>query len=405
MMKIKEVRSLEQLQDLEPAWSALLARSGAASPFLTFEWIDAWWRSFRNGGDESTTRDGMRVVVAESGGEPIAIAPLMMTERSFLGTRLTVVGNIANDHSFRSGLIVADPAGEALPAMLDHVRSTMGRWDVISLCYLDREHADRVGLRDALSSHGGWVGEMPSWRSPYVPVNQSWDDYFATIGSGTRSSIRRKRRKLERMPGFEIREVTDATSPEALEAIFEVDRNSWQYANRSGLSSESSTRQFYGRIARQATRRGWFHGYLLRVSGRPVAYEFNLQYDGVLYNLKLGYDSEYARYSPGLVLRHEVLKSAFGRGLREIDFLGVEDAYKLSWTNHVREHLDLHVCNPSSLKAVAFYGFNFKLRSTLKRIRPVQSLVRGARSLAARRGGRPERPGGDPGDRKACGPA
>jgi CelD/BcsL family acetyltransferase involved in cellulose biosynthesis len=405
MIKITEIRSLEQLGDLEPAWTALLARSGAASPFLTFEWIDAWWRSFGDGRDESATRDGLRVLVADNGGEPVAIAPLMMTTRSFLGTRLTVVGNICNDHSFRAGLIVADPTGEALRAMLEHLRATTRGWDVISLCYLDREHVDRVGLPDVLSSHGGWVGEVPSWRSPYVPVTQGWDDYFATVGSGTRSSIRRKRRKLEHMPGFEIHEVTDATSPEVLDAIFEVDRKSWQYANRSGLSSEDSTREFYARIAREATRCGWFRGYLLSVSGKPIAYEFNLLYDGVLYNLKLGYDTDYAQYSPGLVLRHEVLKEAFGRGLREIDFLGVEDSYKLSWTDHAREHVDLHVCNPSSLKAVAFYGFNFKLKSSLRRIRPVQSLVRGARSLAARRGGRQERPNGSRNKRNVCGPA
>ncbi len=378
MMEVKEIRSLEQLEALEPRWNALLAESGVANPFLTFEWISSWWRSFGNG--ESGTRNGLRVIVVEAEGEPIAIAPLMSTTGSFFGLPLTAISNIVNDHSFRAGLIVKDRVHQVVRAIFRHLKETTTRWDVLSLRYLVREQAERLGLKETLAVDGGLVGEAPVWRSPYLPVTQDWESYFATVRGKTRCAVRRKVRRLECLPGFSIRTVANNGGGDLLDAIFEIDRKSWQYANASGLGSNPATRDFYVQIADRARERGWLRGHVLSVAGEPVAFEFNLAYDRVLYNLKLGYDSKYARYSPGLVLRYHVMQDAFRQGYREVDFLGEEDEYKLAWTRQARDHIDLYVSNPSSLLGLAFHGYHFKLKNVLKRIRPLRALVRGIRT-------------------------
>ena len=393
MMEVKEIRSLEQLEALEPRWNALLAKSGVANPFLTFEWISTWWRSFKNGHNGTKDQGGLRVVVVEADGKPIAIAPLMSATASLFGIPLTVVSNIVNDHSFRAGLIVTGQIDEVIRAIFSHLKTSSRNWDVISLRYLVREQAERLALKETLAMEGGLVGEALVWRSPYLPVTQDWESYFATVSRTTRYAVRRKVRKLERLPGFSIETIGDNGSGDLLNAIFEIDRKSWQYDNASGLSSDQATRDFYLEIAGLAQQRGWLRGHVLSVSGEPVAFEFNLLYDSVLYNLKLGYDSKYARYSPGLVLRYHVMQDAFRQGYREVDFLGEEDEYKLSWTPHARDHIDLHVSNPSSLRGLAFHGYHFKVKNVLKRIGPLQALVRGVRGAgngsAARKKARP----------------
>ena len=378
MMNVKEVRTLEQLEDLEPRWNALLAESETANPFLTPEWIGAWWRSF-GGGDDGRVGQ-LRVVVVEADGKPIAIAPLMSATRSLFGVPLTVVSNIVNEHSFRAGLILTTRREEALQAIIRHVRRSCSNWNLISLRHLAREDAERVALKQALALDGGLVGEAQIWRSPYLPVTQDWETYFASVSRTTRYAVRRKVRKMARLPGFSVTRIEDPGREGLLDEIFEVDRKSWQYENASGLGSDQATRDFYSRVAERAWRRGWFRSHLLSVCGEPVAFEFNLVYKDVLYNLKLGYDSRYARYSPGLVLRYHVIQDAFRQGYREVDFLGDEDHYKVSWTSHARDHIDIHVSNPSSLKGLAFHGYHFKLKKVLKRIGPLQALVHGIRA-------------------------
>ena len=124
MMEVKEIRSLEQLEALEPRWNALLRKSGVANPFLTFEWISTWWRSFKNGHNGTKDQGGLRVVVVEADGEPIAIAPLMSATGSLFGIPLTVVSNIVNDHSFRAGLIVTGQIDEVIRAIFSHLKTS-----------------------------------------------------------------------------------------------------------------------------------------------------------------------------------------------------------------------------------------------------------------------------------------
>ncbi|MDX1390271.1 MAG: hypothetical protein R3344_13865, partial [Acidobacteriota bacterium] len=237
MMQVKEITSLEQLESLEPRWNSLLAASGAASPFLTFEWIGSWWRSFRSGDGAAADGSGLRVLVVEADGEPIAIAPLMSATGSLFGVPLTVVSNIVNDHSFRAGLIVTDRIEEVVRAIFRHLKATTRDWDVISLRSLVREDAERFALTETLTLEGALVGEAPVWRSPYLPVTQDWESYFTTVSRTTRYAVRRKVRKLERLPGFSIRAIGQDGGEDLLDAIFEIDRKSWQYSNASGLGS------------------------------------------------------------------------------------------------------------------------------------------------------------------------
>ena len=64
---VTSVRDREAFAALRNEWSDLLQSSASSSPFLTWEWLYAWWTHF---GDSN----GLRLLVVRAGAELIAIA-------------------------------------------------------------------------------------------------------------------------------------------------------------------------------------------------------------------------------------------------------------------------------------------------------------------------------------------
>ena len=57
---------------LRPQWNELLRASTADGPFMTWEWLHAWWKHLHGAA-------ALNVIAVRDGNELIAIAPLMIT--------------------------------------------------------------------------------------------------------------------------------------------------------------------------------------------------------------------------------------------------------------------------------------------------------------------------------------
>lgn len=77
----------------------------------------------------------------------------------------------------------------------------------------------------------------------------------------------------------------------------------------------------------------WF----LRLDGRAIAFAYCLEHGGVLYELKVGFNPDYARFGPGVLLTRARLEYCFSEGLRSYEFLGQPERHKLDWTDNCRE--------------------------------------------------------------------
>ena len=95
-------------------------------------------------------------------------------------------------------------------------------------------------------------------------------------------------------------------------------------------------KKFYEHIVKGFGESGQLQFAFLSVDGGPVAFELNLTFAQTVYNLKVGYRTEYGHLSPGIVLRHHVLCHAIEQGYEEFDFLGASEAYKLNWASGAR---------------------------------------------------------------------
>jgi len=169
-----------------------------------------------------------------------------------------------------------------------------------------------------------WVLTESVKAAPYVAIDGTWDAYEGGLRRKFRSELRRRRRRLEE-EGHLTLEVFDGTErlDKLLEEGFRVEGSGWKDAHGTSIDSSPALRRFYTEVAYWASERGWLRLAFLRLNGRTLAFDYCLECNEVHYLLKTGYDATYAKFAPGMIIRHLMLARAFSEQLVTYDFLGV----------------------------------------------------------------------------------
>lgn len=331
-MRVQVCTSAEQLAQLRDPWNALLATAAENTPFVTHEWITAWWRAFGSG-------SSMYVITAWQDDELVAVAPLAYTKQRMVGATRSVVTFMANEYSNRANFIVRDAPRAALEAILDHLLTAAPPWDLLQIEPVDEDSPVTQTFLKILADRSQAFGIEDSLRSPYLRLPATWAGLQEGMSPAFRKTLDRKQRKARQLgPSLRVRFHTD---PDLREA-FDIATQTWQHAAGTSIASTACLRQFYGELA---AARNWLRLAILELDGKPISFEYNLLYEGVLYNLKLGYRPQFAALSPGLILQAAVLQHATEDGVRQYDFMGTDEGYKRHWSRTVRIHRRVVVFN------------------------------------------------------------
>ena len=184
---------------------------------------------------------------------------------------------------------------------------------------------------------GYTLGGFQSYRRYYIDMEGSYEDYLARFSGKTRSTLRRKSRKLAQESGGEL-DIAEYRSPaeiaEYLEAALPLSRRTYQARLLdTGLPDTLEARE---EMLLQAGRDA-LRCYILRLHGEPIAY-LHLPVSGeTLVYAWLGYSAEHAHLSPGTVLQMAALERLFAeQRYRRFDFTEGEGAHKAMFgTDHV----------------------------------------------------------------------
>lgn len=173
------------------------------------------------------------------------------------------------------------------------------------------------------------IGARQDYPRHFIAMDGTFEDYMASFSAKTRSTLRRKARKLEKEVGHEYR-ITEHRTPQEIEAFLAKARplSAKTYQARlldAGLpDAPEATREMLG-LAEQDQLRG----YLLEGPQAPVAYLLLPIHGETVVYAHLGYDPNWARLSPGTVLQMEALERLFAeRRYAYFDFTEGDGAHK-----------------------------------------------------------------------------
>ncbi len=195
--------------------------------------------------------------------------------------------------------------------------------------------APTAQLGEVTARYPGFVaGGRQDYRRHYIAMEGSFADYMAQFSGKTRSTLRRKAKKLaEETGGYSISEHRTPAEIEAfLGAALPLSARTYQARLlNAGLPEDAASR----RSMLEAAEAGRMRAFMLHARGQPIAY-LSLPVTGTtLVYAHLGYDPDHGRLSPGTILQMEALERLFAeRRFRWFDFTEGDGAHKALFGTH-----------------------------------------------------------------------
>jgi CelD/BcsL family acetyltransferase involved in cellulose biosynthesis len=195
--------------------------------------------------------------------------------------------------------------------------------------------APTARLAEVAARYPGFIaGARQDYRRHYIAMGEGFAAYMERFSGKTRSTLRRKARKLaEEAGGYRV---TEHRTPGEIESFLAaaLPLSSRTYQARlldAGLPDSPEAR----RAMLEAAEDDRMRCFLLHAGGEAVAY-LSLPVTGAtLVYAHLGYDPAWARLSPGTVLQMEALERLFEEGrYRWFDFTEGEGAHKAMFGTH-----------------------------------------------------------------------
>jgi CelD/BcsL family acetyltransferase involved in cellulose biosynthesis len=319
---VEEVTRIGDLEGLREEWTALCDRSPRATPFQRPEWLIPWWRAFPPG-------EPPWVLAVRKEGHLAALAPLLLYIKDGERT-VAFCGGGVSDYCD----VVTDPAEEdgAVSALLSHLSSRRDRWEA---CDFEPVPAESPLLR--LTPAGIEARTEPRDVCPVLDLPDGTGDLRDVVPTRQLSNLRKYRRKAETLGELRLETVDDRGWEELLEILigFHVARRS--ETGQAGLLDAAGLTAFHGEVAAGFHARGALGLYALRLDARPLAALYGFHEKETFYFYMQGFDSAWAKLSPGVMVVGGVVEDVVRRGARRLDFLRGREPYKYWWGARDRE--------------------------------------------------------------------
>lgn len=186
------------------------------------------------------------------------------------------------------------------------------------------------------------------YRRSYASLEGSFEDYLESFSGKSRSTLRRKARKLAERSGGTL-DLRLYRAPGEMDDFYRHARavSAKTYQERlldAGLPEGEAFLSELRGLARHDAVRGW----VLFLEGRPISYLYAPAEGIALIYSRLGYDPEHADLSPGTVLQFEAMRQLIEEGrFRLFDFTEGEGQHKRLFGTGWVDCVDLLLVRPT----------------------------------------------------------
>jgi len=362
MIVIKQITAAGQFCELESVWNPLLEKSGSNNVFSTFEWLSTWWEHF--GQDKK-----LFILLALDGEEVIGIAPLIIEKKRILRyAPLRVVSFIGTGISDYADFIIVKEREKVLNLFFEYLRKRKILWDEIDLKEIREDSPNLAVIQDNLEKQE-FIGNICELgKCPYIEINNDWNNYYSSLSKNCKRGIIKKYNRIERNGlkcqfSLKYKNIGDTF----LDALICMHLDGMLKKNKNSFLASAKGRQFLKTIIKKVENQNWIVIDVMHINDRVAAYALGFQYGEKYYHWNIGNNEKCHVYSPGNVLFHHMLKSAFlNNSINEIDTLRGEEYWKFRWTKLYRNNYQVNILgrslySKSIFKISEIYGYARRL--------------------------------------------
>ena len=301
-----------------PEWTQLTLGAWAITPMQTRPWVVACAESF-------VRDDKLNVILIEDADGLAAMAPLVRRTSFPAINELLGVRELSEPSDF----IFRDE--NALAALMD----VLSRESTPLLVHRMPSASPSLAALRAGFRGKGIVVSRPGNNCPHIALGTSGKvaDHF--LSSRLRSDLRRAQRKAE-SHGRVTYEIHAPRTPQEFLPLYEqalqVEAAGWKGRGGSAVAKNELQREFFSRYGVLASEEGILRLAFMRINGTLVAMQYAVQWNEAFWLLKIGYDEDFSKLSPGMLLIQHTLQYACTEGLRAYEFLGSAETWTQRWT-------------------------------------------------------------------------
>ncbi len=339
-MKVTIIDDISRFRELRETWNDIHAKDPDATVFDSWAWLHGWLESTprkwlvlgvqHHDSLQCAQANHVHGVSTQIASEPYVGFMAFSARKHESNTILSMGGHPHVDHT--GFVCLPEYVDQAIPALAVFMREQL-QWDTLLLRHVYDPRLDL--FLNHLSSKRISIQEEKGTSCPYIPLPETWDQYFNTyLGSSTRKGLRNDLNKIRRLEGFHVTEIQNGDAESHIDTLLKL----WQA--RWGLESDDLYMGFrleeVLNIKRSFLRscfeenRLWLK--ILWDGKTPIAGGAAFL-DARKTNfciLKLAVNYQYAQYSPGNIWCLYAIQYAIEEGYTICDFGKGTEKYKFS---------------------------------------------------------------------------
>jgi hypothetical protein len=354
-LKIELIASEEAFLSLKDEWDALIDKSSNPSFYATYPFVYTAWKYFKSENDQ------LFILLVRRDATLVAIAPFRIQSMKAANIRLLrVIRFIAEWGGGDKPAIVTTEEPERMwDRIFQYLDKEYTQWDMISIA--EQPANSPVFNQKILGNIRYSTRIVPEFTSYYVPITGTWEEYLKTRGKNTQRTLRYSRKKLFNLPeGVYFQCIEDPeTLPEALARYIRIEQSGWKKNLDFTIGGSEENMLFHKELLKHLVDKHMVAIYFLTSKATDIASTILYKHKSTVYSARITYNPEYAKYSPGVILNTEIIKTLFGTHYQTCDFFGFDgeenNTFKKSWCSGTLDIITLQIYKKSLYMSVCIF--------------------------------------------------
>ncbi|MFA5139969.1 MAG: GNAT family N-acetyltransferase [Elusimicrobiota bacterium] len=333
-VRVEILSSYQDLLKLQKDWKELYAEAGGDNVFLSWEWNEAYCRTFLR-------RANLLILAFERQGRIAAIAPLVRRD--------TVVSFISDpDLADYQDVLVRDAHVEVFRRLFE-VLSHFGSWDRLKLSRIRHDSANLPHLERALeNAKARWHRRLDS-MSPYVALDDP-EGYFEALPAALKRDIRYAQKKLTSGGGwtFTREEGGSEAGREILDRLFDFHRRRPRTTHSASFFTPPDNRAFFIDIFEHYGKALGVDLSAVKKGGAIVSASLGLSSGTRYYHWFSAVDPAYRKFPVEALHLRTLMEDVSRTGAKIFDFMPGRERSAAAWTSLKMASYDLRVFRKTS---------------------------------------------------------
>lgn len=281
-----------------------------------------------------------------------AIFPLRICKKRILIFKFDVLEIPDHPHINLSDFIMSDKVD--IQEVIDILKKSLGRFGIQwAFIYLSHILEDSFIVRCGKMSF--FLFECAG-KCDYLQCN-SYDEIQKNFSKNFRRNLTKARNKL-----FEKNDINfistrqDGELFRSFEEFIEIEASGWkgERGSRTAIKLDPKVTRFYKCLIKNYSEINSCEINLLKINNKTIAGQFCLLVDDTIYVLKIGYNEDYSKFSPGNILLENLIQRACqDRSMKYINLV-TDSKWHKDWKTSSYEVFRIYIFNKTIKGLTAF---------------------------------------------------